>query len=262
MSTYAIIGATGNCGTALLDNLSRIPTANVRVYCRNRNKLMNAVPHLVDDKRVVIFEGSIYDVGLLAQCIKDTHVVFHVVSTNTNVPNFNIGLDAAKTIVSALKKLEAESPRGWKRPKLVLLSSATIDYHLSRKMPWLFRRILLTAASSVYNDLRRTEEFLRAQGKTVTTIFIKPGGLSVDKQRGHKLDFDVEDTFVSYLDLAAAMIEAADDPDGRYDLKNVSVVNTNGGAKLPPGTPWCILTGLLRHYFPFLHTYLPSPGPS
>src|SRR6202020_245216 len=107
-------------------------------------------------------------------------------------------------------------PRGWKRPKLVLLSSATIDYHLSRKMAWLFRRILLTAASSVYNDLRRTEEVLRAQGKTVTTIFIKPGGLSVDKQRGHKLDFDVEDTFVSYLDLAAAMIEAADDPDGRY----------------------------------------------
>ncbi|KND91133.1 Averufin oxidase A [Tolypocladium ophioglossoides CBS 100239] len=262
MSTYAIIGATGNCGTALLSHLSRNTTAKVRAYCRNKEKLIKAAPYLQDNKRVEIFEGSIYDVDLLAQCITDTQAVFHVVSTNTNVPNCSVGLDTAKSIVRALERIRAGSSRVVKLPKIVLLSSATIDNHLSSKMPWLVRTLLLTSASYVYEDLRRTEDFLRTHQDTVTTIFIKPGGLSVDKQRGHRLDFDHEESFISYLDLAAAMIEAVDDLDGRYDMKNVGVVNTNGSARLPPGTPWCILTGLLRHYLPFLHSYLPTPGPA
>jgi hypothetical protein len=48
--TYAIIRATGNCGTALLDNLSRNPTANVRAYFRNRNKLVDTVSHLFNNE--------------------------------------------------------------------------------------------------------------------------------------------------------------------------------------------------------------------
>ncbi|KAH8698800.1 putative NAD-dependent epimerase/dehydratase [Talaromyces proteolyticus] len=262
MATYAIIGATGNCGTALLDNLSRNPTVNIRAYCRNKNKLVNTIPHLLEKERVEIFEGSIHDVDLISQCIKDAKAIFHVVSTNTNIPNCNVGLDTAGSIIEALKKLKAQRSPGFKPPKIVLLSSATIDDHLSRNLPWIFRSILLTSAYYVYDDLKRTEKFLRAQEDIATTIFIKPGGLSVDKQRGHKLDLDHEETFVSYLDLAAAMIEAADNVDDRYDMKNVGVVNTNGGARFPSGTPLCILTGLLRYYFPFLHPYLPSPGPA
>ncbi|KAF9769436.1 Oxidoreductase AgnL4 [Fusarium sp. DS 682] len=262
MPTYAIVGATGNCGRALLDNLYRNPNANVRAYCRNKSKLLSLVPHLIEDERVQIFEGGIGDVALLSQCIKGTQAIFHVVSTNTNVPGYNVGLETAKSIVAALDKLIAESPEEKKLPKLLLLSSATIDDHLSRRMPWLFRTILLKSASYVYDDLRRTEAFIRQRQDTVTTIFIKPGGLSVDEQRGHRLDFDHEESFISYLDLAAAMIEAADDPSGRYDMKNISVVNRAGSAKFPPGTPMCILTGLLRHYVPFLHGYLPSTGPA
>ncbi len=95
----------------------------------------------------------------------------------------------------------------------------------------------------------------------VKTVFIKPGGLSVDVQRGHQLDLDHDESFVSYLDLSAGMIEAADDQEGRFEMRNVSVVNKNGAAKFPTGTPMCILTGLARHFFPFLHDYLPSTGP-
>lgn len=267
MPTYAILGATGNCGTALLDHLSRHPTAKVHAYCRDKAKLLNAIPQLADNKRVDIFQGSIHDVSLLSRCIKDTHAIFHVVSTNTNVPNCQVGLDTARSIVSALKRLKSESPGGGEAktttPKLVLLSSATIDDHLSRGMsPW-FRRLLLTSASNVYADLRRTEEFLRAEEDTVVTVFVKPGGLSVDgSERGCRMDFDEHEAgFVSYLDLAAAMIAAADDETGRYDMRNVGVVNVGRGARMPAGTIGCILTGLLRHFFPFLHGYLPTPGP-
>ena len=59
-------------------------------------------------------------------------------------------------------------------------------------------------------------------------------------------------------DLAAAMIEAVDDEQGTYDGEDVSVVNTMGEAKFPPGTPTCVVVGLLCHCFPWLHPHLPA----
>lgn len=115
------------------------------------------------------------------------------------------------------------------------------------------------AASFIYDDLKVAERSLRAEEDWVTTIFIKPGGLANDKQRGHKLSLDEQDSFVSYLDLAAAMVETADDTEGRYDMKNVSVVNAGKGAAFPRSTPAVILYGLLVHFFPWSHPYLPSP---
>jgi putative NADH-flavin reductase len=260
-ATYAVLGATGNCGTALIDNLLRTEDAKVNAYCRNKTKLIQKVPYLDGNKRVQVYEGSIYHIDLLAECVRGTRAIFHVVTTNTNVPGCSVGLDTAKSIVSALGKIRADSQPDVALPRVVLLSSSTIDDYLSRHMSRFFRAILLTSASHVYEDLRRTEAFLRSQEDWFSTIFMKPGGLSVDIQRGHRLNLDEDESFISYLDLSAAMIEAANDPEGRFDMKNVSVVNTNGAAKFPPGTPICILTGLARHFFPFLHPYLPSTGP-
>jgi putative NADH-flavin reductase len=264
MSTYAILGATGNCGTALIEHLLASPTTpTINAYCRNKAKLVRSVPKINNCKKVNVFEGNITDVNLLTSCIKDCKAVFMVVTSNDNIPGCRLGQDTAETVISALGVLKSRAAPGTMQiPKLVLLSSATIDDHLAREMPWWFRPIMLTAASNVYNDLRVAERFLRAQEDWVSTIFIKPGGLSVDVQRGHTLSLDREESFISYLDLAAAMIEAADCKEGIYDMKNVSVVNVNGGARFPPGTPKCILMGLLRHYFPFLHPYLPFTGPS
>ncbi|KAK0644863.1 Monooxygenase mdpK [Lasiodiplodia hormozganensis] len=264
MATYAVLGATGNTGNSLIQNLLQSPDARVHAYCRNRTKLIRILPNVADNKKVKIFEGSIDDVDLLADCIRGTKAVFLTVTTNDNVPGCRLSQDSALTVIRALEKIrEASGPGGaTPLPKLVHLSSATLDDHLNRNMPAWFKPIMKTAASHVYEDLRQTEEILRAQQDWVSTIFIKPGGLSVDKQRGHKLSFDEQESFISYLDLAAAMIEAADDPDGRYDMRNVGVVNTGGGAQFPRGTPLCITVGLLRHFFPWLHPYLPSTGPS
>jgi hypothetical protein len=91
---------------------------------------------------------------------------------------------------------------------------------------------------------------------------MKPGGLSLDIQRGHKLSLDEEETFLSYADLAGAMLEAADDSSNQWDGKNVGVVNATRKAKFAPGTPKCIFFGLIRHYMPYLHPYLPSTGPA
>jgi hypothetical protein len=123
---------------------------------------------------------------------------------------------------------------------------------------------MLAAASHVYNDLRLAENLLRSHADWVSTVFIKPAGLSPDISRGHRLTLDEEESFISYLDLSAGMIEAAQTDDGRYDGKNVGVVNAKRGvgAKFPKGTPMCILMGLARHFFPWLHPYLPMTGPA
>lgn len=268
-STYAVLGSTGNCGTALIENLLKKPGNLIHAYCRNRSKLLRLLPDIEEGGRVTIFEGSIQDVDLLTSCIRGCRAVFLVVSTNDNIPGCRVAQDTAAAAVQALQGLvhhvngPGDSSYGATRtPKLVLLSSGTIDANFSLHVPYLIRQILLRSASHVYQDLVEAERLLRAEEDWLTTIYIKPGALSVDIQRGHALSLtDEDDGAVSYLDLAAAMIEAVDDEDGRYDLKNVSVVNTNGKAKFPTGTPMCILMGLLRHYFPFLHPYLPNTGP-
>lgn len=263
---YAVLGSTGNCGTALIQNLLRNPDAHVHAYCRNRPKLLRLLPNLDEEKRVKIFQGSIQDSALLTSCLSECRVVFLVVSTNDNIPNCHLAQDTAMAVIQSLHNLRQHTSHGERKPhklpKLVLLSSATIDDHFSRHVPYLLRLILLRSASHVYNDLIETERILRAEGNWLTTIFVKPGALSVDIQRGHALSLTDEDSPVSYLDLAAAMIEAADDADGSYDMRDVSVVNANEKAKFPRGTPMCIFMGLLRHFFPFLHPYLPlNTGP-
>ncbi|KAK5654596.1 hypothetical protein OQA88_7226 [Cercophora sp. LCS_1] len=261
MPTYAVLGATGNTGTALIQLLLQSPDNQIHAFCRNKAKLARLLPDAVANPHLQVFEGSIDDVPLLASAIRDTKAVFLVTSTNDNVPGFRVGQDVALNVLQALRE---DSKLGYPestRPKLVLLSSATLDDVLSSHTPWLLRRVLLWSASNVYEDLRRTEAILRAEEDWVKAIYIKPGALSVDKQRGHALSLTEESSPLSYLDLAAGMIEAADDSGNRYDNLNVGVINTNGRAKFPQGTVLCILTGLLRHFFPSLHPHLPSTGP-
>lgn len=260
MATYGVLGSTGNCGTALIQNLLQRPEARIHAYCRSKTKLARLLPDIESSGQVRIFEGSLQDVQLLASCVRDCRAIFLVVSTNDNIPGCRLSQDTAIGVIHALESLKKQAGEA-QMPKLVLLSSATIDDYFSRKVPYLLRQFLLRSASNVYNDLRETEKLLRGQGGWLTTIYIKPGALSVDEQRGHALSLTDEESPVSYRDLAAAMIEAADDGDGRYDMQNVSVINTNGRAKFPTGTPMCILMGLLRHFFPFMHRYLPSTGP-
>jgi putative NADH-flavin reductase len=253
-----VIGATGNCGTALIQILlNRQPKATkIHAYCRNKPKLLRLLPEIEANKQVQIFQGGIHDQSQLTSCLRDCSAIFMVLSTNDNIPGCRLSQDIALAVIQALESLKLARP-----PKIVLLSSATIDDHFSRFVPYVLRQILLLSASHVYADLRETEKILRAQKHWLTTIYVKPGALSVDKQRGHALSFTEEDSPLSYLDLAAAMIETVDDDKGVYDGRDVSVINTNGKARFPTGTPLCILTGLVRHFFPWLHPYLPSTGP-
>lgn len=262
MATYSILGATGNCGTALLELLLQTTEARVKAYCRNKEKLERLVPAVVNNERVEIFTGSISDADLIGKAMYGSRAVFLTATTNDNVPGCHISQDLVHTVIEALQRVRSRDKAQTEIPKLVLLSSATIDPWISRKNPWV-NAIVRRSAWWVYKDLELAEQYLRSHEDWVSCVYIKPGGLSVDVQRGHRLTLDDEESFVSYLDIAAGMIETAQDPQGRWDNKNVGVVNANGKAKFPPGTPKCIICGLLTYYFPFLHPYLPKgTGPA
>lgn len=269
-STYCFVltrktynyGSTGNCGSAPIENLLQSPQNKIHAYCRNKAKLQRLPQQVIDNKQVKIFEGNILDVGLIANCVRGTKAVFLVATTNVNVPGCHVSQDSVKSVINALEQIRTESSpeQELKLPKLVLLSSATIDDHVVRDR-WL-RSFLLAAASNIYDDLRVSEELLRYHSDWISSIFIKPGSLSVDVPRVHRLTLDEEESFLSYLDLSAGMIDAVNN-EGRFGL-NVGVVNKERGvgAKFPPGTPICLLTGFLRHFFLWLHPYLPSTGPT
>lgn len=255
-STYTILGATGNCGQALLLLLLKRQDVTIKVYCRNEDKLRRLIPEVKTCKNVEIYSGHIYDVDLFAKAMYGSAAVFLAASTNDNIPGCHISQDLAGTVIKALQQIKSVDSTA-PMPRLALLSSATIDPWLSRNTPWV-NAIIGRSAYHVYRDLELAEALLWQQERWLTCIYIKPGGLSVDIQRGHCLTLDAEESFVSYLDVAAGMIEEVDDADGQWGRKNASVVNSNGKARFPPGTPRCIFFGLLRYYLPFLHAYLPS----
>lgn len=162
MTTYTILGATGNTGTALIHHILQTPNATINAYCRNKPKLLRLLPELTDHKRVHIFEGSITDVDLITHCLRGAQTVFLGISSNDNFPGCRLSQDSTQTVLTALQQLRKEDA-STRMPKLVLLSSATVDKHLSRDIPWVFMWILKTAISHVYKDLEVTERLLREQ---------------------------------------------------------------------------------------------------
>lgn len=72
MSTYAILGATGNTGIALTKLLLKTPNARVRAYCRNKARLIQNIPEATENKRLEVFEGNIHDVDLFLRCLNES----------------------------------------------------------------------------------------------------------------------------------------------------------------------------------------------
>ncbi|KAK2615095.1 hypothetical protein N8I77_001871 [Diaporthe amygdali] len=259
MATYAVFGATGNCGSSLVEVLLPLQDTTIHAYCRNESKLRAMFPEAVESGRIKIFSGQIDNVAVFKECLRGCRAVMLAVTMNDNVPRVRVAQDTTRTLLTALKEIRAEDPQA-KMPKITVLSSASLEPSMCTNLAAPMHWIVTHANSNTYADLRVQESLLRAEESWLTSIFVKPGGLVKDKQRGHRLNLTTQETFVSYLDLAAAMVEATDDPENRYDMRDVSVNNVGGSAKFPKKLPLLAFYGILRHYFPWLHPYLPMLG--
>ena len=257
MPSYAVLGATGNTGLCLLSVLSQSSENIINAYCRSKNKLLRLSPEASKNDRIQIYEGDLENIPLIASCISGTRAVFLVVAVQRNVPGCHIAQDSARVIVSAMQQLREQKPNE-KLPRLVVLSSSSIEPHLCRNMPGFVHAMLFASCSNIYKDLIEAEKLLRSDGDWITSTFIKPGGLSHDKQKGHKISFETQQTPLGWLDLAAGMVEVADADDETYDMKNVSVLPTATDVAFPWYAPLGLFQGLLIHFFPGLYPYLCS----
>ena len=152
--------------------------------------------------------------------------VFSAIATNENVPKTSLAKDMARTLVAALRKTREEDAQA-SLPRVVVLSSCTVNEHLNRHMPRLGHWIIHCAFRHIYDDLERAETYYRQNGDWLNVVFVQFGGMAQAEQTGYELSTDTYGRgCLSYSDLAAGMIEIAD-ADEKYDWKCVAVV------------PWC-----------------------
>ncbi|KAF3041357.1 hypothetical protein E8E12_008206 [Didymella heteroderae] len=256
MSAYAILGATGQVGGSILQALGEDTAKRINVLVRSRSKLEKSYPPVVSNNNIHVFEGSISDIPTLASCLKETHAVFLCVAVTDNKPGLTVSVDAAQAVIKALQSLQARD-RFFKPPRLVVLSSASLDTKFWRTVPNFVHSVMYAANSHIYDDLAHAEVFLRQHEDWLDMTFVMPGGLSHDVQQGHELSTERQQTFISFLDLAAGMIEVAD-ADARWSGKHVSVVLKEGRkARIEWWATILLGKGLLYYVFPWLYQWLP-----
>lgn len=249
MPRYAILGATGGTGQALLKILLQDPQNEINVYIRNAKKLEALFPGITSSPHVHIFEGSIQDIPLIRSCLDNTSSVFSVTGTNENVPGLRIAQDTAHAIVAALVVTRIENPAA-RIPRIMLLSSASLNPKFYSSAPVLMHKGLMTAFSNVYGDVILATEYLQLHKSWLDVVAIQPGGLTDGDPQGHKIrleHMENDPPFMSYGDLAAGMIQVADS--NEYSWMGVGIVPTQG-AKFESSVPGKVLRGLLFHFVP------------
>lgn len=257
MSAYAILGATGSTGSSILQLLNASPQNQIHVLVRSKSKFQRVAPSSIKNPNVQVFESSISNIDTLSQCITGTKAVFLTVAVIENQPGCTIAQETAHAVVQALERLKNDDPN-FKPPRLIVLSSSSVDDKFWNDTPAIIHNTIWRCMSNVYIDLAKAEKYLRSHEDWLSCTFIMPGGITHDVQKGHELCTTRQQTFVSFLDVAAAMIETADEEGGRWEGQNVSLLLKGGQkAKIEWWAPAVLGKGLILHFFPWMFAYLP-----
>jgi hypothetical protein len=258
MSSYAILGATGNTGRALYQYLSTSPDNTLKLYARSESKLLEQNPSLsTPPSNIQLFTGPLTDTELIASCIKDVEIVFSVLATNVNTSGCHIAQDSAHAVLAALEVLKANDYKG-PLPRLVILSAIPVRKKQHGSIPKLVSKMLWASLGHIYRDLEAAEEILTKEKSWLKATFVYPGGVSEIDDRALGYEISTEHggapAFISYPDLARGMIEIADDKEGKYVWVDVTVFPTGKGARMAYRRQLGKLSGnTLRGALPFLY---------
>jgi uncharacterized protein YbjT (DUF2867 family) len=144
MPTYAILGATGQVGSSILDALLQSSTKSnpkddikINVFVRSKQKLLSMRPALASHPNISYYEGQLSDAALLASCIHNTRAVFLCIAAQDNVPNCSIAQEQTYAVLSALEENKTKNKNNHTNsnanpptsPKLIILSSASLEPH-------------------------------------------------------------------------------------------------------------------------------------
>ena len=136
-------------------------------------------------------------------------------------------------------------------PAVVVLSSASMNEEFTKNTPGLVTWLVHVAMSNVYLDLGLAEVVWNMHRSWVDVIFVQPGALVEAEQRGHEVLVEQpKKAFLSYLDLAAGMIEVAERRKEFGGWKKVTVGAT-GNTGFSWQTPMNLVGGLLSRVMPY-----------
>ncbi|KAK5744379.1 hypothetical protein LTR17_002089 [Elasticomyces elasticus] len=222
MPVYALLGATGSTGSAILRSLFAQPPQQLtlNIFVRNKSKLLKAFPDLESTTafKVNIIEGTPSHATAMQDCLRDVDVAMACIATNYSTRGMSICYDTAAAIIDALQVLQ--KTRGYKPPTIIQLRSASVNRTLSAAMPWVARNMAAFCFHYVYEDLRRASILLTSAAAEppglLHYIFVDPPAIhdpDGTTPTGFALITDgtqKQESALGYSDLGAAFCELAE----------------------------------------------------
>lgn len=225
MPTYALLGATGSTGSAILCRLLSYPPSSLslNLFVRSRSKLNDKFPNLENTApfKVTIIEGSLDDTTAMQTCLENVDVIMACIGSNYSTPAISVVYDTATSIVDALSTHRKSQGSTYRPPTIIQLRSASLNPILRANLSWIARTIALFCFHYIYQDLERAcNLFISAEEKSpglLDYIFIDPPSIhdaDGTTPTGYKLILDgQQNPVLSYADLGAAFCEVAERKD-------------------------------------------------
>ncbi|KAK5126068.1 hypothetical protein LTR85_011423 [Meristemomyces frigidus] len=251
MPTYALLGATGATGSAVLRFLLEQPPKDLtlKILVRNKAKLDKAFPGLENSDAfpVSVIEGTPSDAGALQRSLKGASVVFMCIATNESKRGTSVAYDTTAAITNALQILRKDQGASYTKPTILQLRTASLNDTFVAHYSWLQYNAVWFCLYYCYADLDRAAKLLQATAaetpELLDYIFVDPPALhdaDGTTRTGHELVTDREGTSsVNYADLGAAFCEIAEKRD-RFKGRGVGVSATG-----KVNETWGVLLGYL-----------------
>lgn len=250
MPTYALLGATGSTGSAIIRCLLSEPPKDLilNILVRSKSKLLQKIPEIEHTSAftTTILEGTPQDAAALQQCLSNADVIFNCIGTNEATSGITLIYDTTTSIISALKHHQSTQGPAYKAPTILQLRSAS----LNPQDPggWLARNMAWFCFYHIYTDLDRACKLLAATGPEILHyISIDPPSIHDAEgttRTGYKIFTDAtqekQEPAINYADLGAAFCEVAE---RREEFRGEAVlVSATGEVK----QTWGPLMGYMR----------------
>lgn len=209
LPTLALLGATGKTGREVLKVLLKRDFQWLRIYVRSKQKLLTLFPQLMSDVRIQICEGQVTDQKTMQECLSDAQVIIYTIGGYSYFPDNSLQ-NSAESMVTALRELRARcSGSPWERPRVIFLSSSTLNTRFAAARPRVVDWLIKTAFQNGYNDLKRAVKAVTADESLLSVLFVQPAVLVEEESTGSYVSVEDVKLACSYEDLGAGFVELA-----------------------------------------------------
>ena len=238
MVKYALCGATGATGKAILRALIAKPPQNLdlSIYIRNKSKLLSLFPDLSSAPfSTQIFEGYNTDTALWKQSLRDVNVIMMCIASNVSKKGESRFTDTAGAVVGALEELRREQKEEYKTPSILILRASILN---ERFNPGLGNGgFMFFCLKHLYDDMVAANKFYEAKAKEqpglLEYIYVDPPSIhdaeGTTGPTGYRLNTEPGNEAsgeLSYADLGASFVEIAE---RREEYKGLGVSVTSTG---------------------------------